>query len=598
VSRECIVSFTLSGHGLSGAVCQNGVIIAASSLERISRKKNDILFPITKQDLVTFGWRDKPEKYQESLDLPFDLKIKREDIKFEESVDFNNFFKYLLKAASVKIVEIDCIVYSYRYVEQARVFFKKICPKAEFLVPEHHFSHACQAFLTSPFEEAAIMVVDGQGVPMARTYGDQLAGCLAYGKGSSIEIIHEIPVRHSLGGMYSAFTNKVGFKSNEEGKLMGLAPYGTDKLYKKLKKNLRFEVTEFNYRKFSALFTRGFPLEHVIYSLPNYIDFMNSYKTRDKRGVIEEYHKDLAYAVQKLTEDVMVYMANHLYKKKNTKNLCIAGGVGLNCVANYQVLINSPYENVYTHPNPGDNGLAIGQALWAYVIDAKKERKYVTTHDYLGIEYNESNFRDAIRSIENRDDLVITEFMQIEKLYEKVAADIADGRIVSWFQGRSEFGPRALGNRSILADPRRSEMKDILNKRVKFRESFRPFTPSVIAERCTEFFELNIESPFMLHAAYVRPGMAKLVPAITHVDNTARIQTVTQEVNERYYGLIKAFERHTGIPMVLDTSFNIADEPIVETPEDAIRCFLSTDIDILGIDNFHIRKLSKTHIVD
>jgi len=598
VSRECIVSFTLSGHGLSGVVCQNGLIVAASSLERISRKKNDLLFPITKEDLKTFGWKGKPDIYQESLDLPFDFDINKEDIKFENSIEFNKFLKYLLKAANINLFDIDCVVYSYRYVEQARNYFTNICPNAEFLVPEHHFSHACQAFLSSPFDEAAIMVVDGQGVPMARTYGDQLSGCLAYGKGSSIKILRELPVRHSLGGMYSAFTSKVGFKSNEEGKLMGLAPYGTDKIYQEIKKNLRFDVTEFNWRKLGSLMSRGIPFEQVLYSLPNYISFINTYITRGKKELIEDYHRDLAYAVQKLTEDVMVYMANYLYKKTNSKSLCIAGGVGLNCVANYQVLIGSPFENVFIHPNPGDNGLAVGQALWAYVIDGNKERKYVATHDYLGMEYSDTDYQNAIMSIKNRDDLVITEYENLEDLYEQMAVDIANGEIASWCQGRSEFGPRALGNRSILADPRRAEMKDILNARVKFRESFRPFTPSVIAERCSEFFELNIESPFMLHAAYVRPGVAKVVPAITHEDNTARIQTVTPDVNERYYGLIKAFERKTGIPMVLDTSFNIADEPIVETPEDAIRCFLSTDIDVLGIDRFHIRKLAKTHVVN
>ena len=596
MSRECILSLTLSGHGLSGAVCQDGMIIAASSLERISRIKNDLLFPITKQDLDVFGWKSNPDIYKKSLDLPFDFSLTLEDIKFDESESFNKFLLYLIRAANIQLSDVDCVVYSYRYVEQAQQFFSKTCPRAEFIVPEHHFSHVCQAFLSSPYEEAAIMVVDGQGVPMERTYGDQLAGCLAYGQGSGITVLNEIPVRHSLGGMYSAFTSKIGFKSNEEGKLMGLAPYGTDKIYNELKKDLRFNVNELNWRNLWPLLKRGTLFEPVLYSLPNYIDFMGAYKTREKKGLIEDYHRDLAYAVQKLTEDVMVYMANYLYKETKSKNLCIAGGVGLNCVANYQVLIGSPFQNVYIHPNPGDNGLAVGQALWAYVIDGGRDRKYIASHDYLGLEYSEGEYLSAISRIQIRDDLVITKFDVLENLYEQMASDISEGKITSWCQGRSEFGPRALGNRSILADPRRPEMKDILNARVKFRESFRPFTPSVLAERCSEFFELDIDSPFMLHAAYVRPNMAQLVPAITHEDNTARIQTVTRDVNERYYGLIKAFERKTGIPMVLDTSFNIADEPIVETPDDAIRCFLSTDIDVLGIDRFHIRKLNKTHI--
>jgi carbamoyltransferase len=471
-----------------------------------------------------------------------------------------------------------------------------VCPNAEFLVPEHHLSHACQAFFTSPHEDAAVMVVDGQGVPMERTHGDQLAGCLAYGAGDIITTLREIPVRESLGSMYSSFTSKIGFKTNEEGKTMGLAPYGADSIYKRLRKELRFDASVYNIRNFHTLLRRGFRPARQLYVLPNYMAELNKYKTRKKGEPITDLHRDLAYAAQKLTEDVMVHMATWLYQQTGAENLCIAGGVGLNCVANYQVLINSPFKNVYIHPNPGDNGLAVGQAMWAYSLDGRQGRKYVAFHDYLGMEYAASDFRAAVDAIRSRDDIEVQEFPDLNDLYVQMAEHIAEGKITSWFQGRAEFGPRALGNRSIIADPRRSNMKDILNSRVKFRESFRPFTPSVLAERCSEFFELNIESPFMLHAAYVREGKAELIPAITHEDNTARIQTVTADVNERYCGLIKAFERKTGIPLVLDTSFNIADEPIVETPSDAVRCFLSTDIDVLGIDRFLIRKTRKTHV--
>jgi carbamoyltransferase len=595
-NRSCILSFSLSGHGFSGVVCIDGTIVAATSLERITRKKNDILLPISRQDLNDFGWKSDPQTYKDNIDLPFDLEIDPQSIDFTELESFRGLLGYLMKAASISLSDVDCVVYTYRYVDQARAFFAKACPNAEFLVPEHHLSHACQAFLTSPYEDAAIMVVDGQGVPMERTYGDQLAGCLAYGKGSAISILRELPVRYSLGGIYSAFTSKIGFKTNEEGKTMGLAPYGGDSIYKRLIKELRFDCSEYNFRNINALFRRGFRPEHLLYALPKYAAELNKYVTRKKGEPITDIHRDLAYAVQKLTEDVMVYLANWLHEQTGSKNLCIAGGVGLNCVANYQVLIHSPFENVYVHPNPGDNGLAVGQAMWAYTYDGKRERKYVATHDYLGMEYPESEFCAAVEAVKARSDVVVQEFSNLDDLYEQMAEHIAQGKITSWCQGRAEFGPRALGNRSILADPRRADMKDILNSRVKFRESFRPFTPSVLAERCAEFFELEIESPFMLYAAYVRKGKAELVPAITHEDNTARIQTVTPDVNARYYGLIKAFERKTGIPMVLDTSFNIADEPIVETPSDAVRCFLSTDIDVLGIDRFLISKTKKTHV--
>lgn len=595
MSRNCILSFTLSGHGFSGALCIDGMIVSATSLERLTRVKNDILLPFSRQDLTDLGWFSDAETYKKNLDLAFDFEVDPAAIDFEALPKFHLMMNYLLQAGGVELNDVDCVVYSYRYVEQARKFFKSRLPNAEFLVPEHHFAHACQAFLPSPFEEAAIMVVDGQGVPLKRTAGDQLSGCLAYGHGSGIETLRDLPVRHSLGGIYAAFTKKVGFKTNEEGKTMGLAPYGGSALYEELKRDLRFGVSEFNFRKLGALAARGFRPQELLYALPRYAAFLDAHHGRVKGEPITDEHRDLSYAVQKITEDVMVFLADWLHEQTGSKNLCIAGGVGLNCVANYQVLIRSKFEKIFVHPNAGDNGLAVGQALWAYTIDGGKPRKYVATHDYLGCEYAENRFRRAVETLGSRNDVEVREFDSLEPLYDEMTGNIAAGNITSWCQGRSEFGPRALGNRSILADPRRSDMKDILNSRVKFREAFRPFTPSVLAERSSEFFELDQETPFMLLAPYVRAGKAELVPAITHVDNTARVQTVTADVNPRYYGLIKSFERRTGIPMVLDTSFNIADEPIVETPEDAIRCFLSTDIDVLGIDRFLITKRAKTH---
>jgi carbamoyltransferase len=590
--RNCILSFTLSGHGFSGALCLNGEIVVATSLERITRQKNDILLPITKSDLEDFGWRGDPESYRRNLDLPFNLEMDPQTIDFERLPKFLMLLDYLLSAGGVELKDIDCVVYSYRYNQQAKKFFTTRNPKIEFLVPEHHFAHACQAFLPSPFDEAAIMVVDGQGVPMARTGGDQLSGCLAYGTGNSVKTLWEFPVRQSLGGLYAAFTKKIGFKTNEEGKTMGLAPYGDPVYYDLLRSDLRFGTKDFDFRNFFNLVRRGFTPMDILYALPKYSLFLEQFTTRKKGEELTDVHRNLAYAVQKITEDIMVYLANWLHERTGSKNLCVAGGVGLNCVANYQVLIRSQFENIFVHPNSGDNGLAVGQALYAYTINGGNQRKYVANHDYLGIDYNESRFRNVVSEIKHREDIVVHEFESIESLYGPMSENIAAGKITCWYQGRSEFGPRALGNRSILADPRRSNMKEILNSRVKFRESFRPFTPSVILERSSEFFDLNIESPFMLLAPYVKPGKAELVPAITHVDNTARVQTVSSEVNKHYYGLIKAFEKETGIPMVLDTSFNVADEPIVETPEDAIRCFLSTDIDTIGIDRFIISKRS------
>lgn len=587
---NCILSLTMSGHGFSGALCKDGIIVAATSLERLTRVKYDILLPISKADLKTFGWNMPPQFYQDNVDLPFDIVNDYTEVDFDKLDKFHLLLNYLLEAGNVDLKEVDTVVYSYRYTESVKQFFTKRNPNITFIVPEHHFSHACQAYLPSPFQEAAIMVIDGQGVPLERTGYDQMSGCLAYGKGNSIETLAEFPVRYSLGGMYADFTRKVGFATNEEGKTMGLAPYGTPKYYDILKKDLRFDTKEYNLRDFKKLIKRGLRPQEYLYSLGKYQSFLESFKRRGKKEEFTDIYKDLAYAVQKLTEDVMIYLANWLQKTTGSDNLCIAGGVGLNCVANYQVLAHSNFKNVFVHPNAGDNGLAVGQALYAYNIVSGNQRKYVATHDYLGKAYSSDEVGKVVERFRTDPNIAITEFKDMDQLYETMASHIEAGKITSWYQGRSEFGPRALGNRSIIADPRRKDMKDILNSRVKFREGFRPFTPSVLKERASEFFTIDVESPFMLLAPFVKSGKAELVPAITHADNTARVQTVSRDVNERYYDLIKAFEKRTGIPMILNTSFNVAGEPIVETPEDAIKCFLSTDIDVLGIDNFFLSK--------
>lgn len=590
MKKNVILSFTLSGHGFSGAVCIDGDIKYASSLERVTRVKNDLLFPISKADLEVFGWKADPQRYVDFLDYEFDLENDYSKVDISKVENFQLLLNYLLEAAGITLDDVEYVVYSYRHNEIVRKFFNEVNPNIKFIVPEHHFSHACQAYLPSPFQESAIMVVDGQGVPLKRTGGDQLCGSLSYGKGTDIETLIEFPVRYSLGGMYAEFTKKLGFKTNQEGKTMGLAAYGTPTYYDILKKELKFESLDFNYRK---ILKKGLGFHNALYVLPDYFSFLAKFEDRKKGEEFTQVHKDLAYAVQKLTEDVMVHLANWLFEKTGSENLCIAGGVGLNCVANYQVLIRSKFKNIFIHPNAGDNGLVVGQALYVHNILNKNPRTYIDTHDYLGREYSENDIQLTINQFLGNDQIEIVRYDNLEELYSNMAQYIADGYITSWFQGRSEFGPRALGNRSILADPRRSDMKDILNSRVKFRESFRPFTPSVLAERSHEFFELDIESPFMLLAPYVKPNMGDIVPAITHADNTARVQTVTPDVNERYYNLIKAFDKITGVPMILDTSFNVADEPIVETPFDAISCFLKTDIDVLGLDRFILRKKNK-----
>jgi len=591
MKKRNILGLTTSGHGFSAALCVEGKIVAANSLERLSRKKYDILLPISKTDLNTFGWDDNPAIYKQHIDLPFDLEKDYSEVDFGKLEGFRRLMDHVLNAAGIALDDIDCVAYSYRHNGNVKRFFEERIPGAEFIVPEHHLSHACQAFLPSPFEEAAVMVLDGQGVPMKRTGFDQLSGGLAQGSGNRIETIVEFPVSASLGGLYAEVTRLCGFQTNEEGKTMGLAPYGTPKIYEQVKGEIRLgEGAGLRLRDLKRLFSPGDRPKEKLYSLGNCMGFLQKFEPRQKDEPFSDDHKDLAFMAQQIVEDVMIYLAKWLKEKTGSKNLCIAGGVGLNCVANFKVLDNSGFDNIFVYPSASDNGLAVGQALYVHNLVDGFEREYQTTYDYMGAPYTDTDIRKAVESCREDADVVITEFREMKPLYGTMAQAIETGKITSWWQGRSEFGPRALGNRSILADPRDPDMKDVLNSRVKFRESYRPFTPSVLAERAGEFFELNTPSPFMLLAPGVKPGKENVIPAVTHVDNTARVQTVTRDVNERYYDLIREFEIHTGIPMVLNTSFNIAGEPIVESPQDAVRCFLSTGIDVLGLDRFFIEK--------
>ena len=593
MNRRSILGITTSGHGVGAALCIDGKIVGATNLERLTRKKYDIMLPISKADLITFGWKGNPRHYEANIDLPFDLHNDYSSIDFSESEKLDLLINYILSIGGISFSDLDCVAYSYRHVESMRKYFKDRKPSIDFIVPEHHFAHACQAYLASPFEEAAIMILDGQGVPLERTGFDQLSGCIAFGKGGAIEIINEFPVADSLGGMYAEITKMCGFKTNEEGKTMGLAPYGTDELYVKAKPRLGLKSNKYSLEQLMRRFKRNSRSKETLYNLGKYRWILRNYPRRSANGEFTELYKNIAFMGQKILEDVVIYLANWLHDQTGCSNVCIAGGVGLGCVANYEMLINSGFKNIFISPNSGDNGLAVGQALYVDNIIDGNPRIYVTTHDYLGKKYSETEIERAVNMCAERNDVIVTKFDSMQRLYCKLVEKIEKGQIVSWWQGRSEFGPRALGNRSILADPRKAEMKDILNSRVKFRESYRPFCPSVLQERASEYFALDVDSPYMLLAPYVKPGKEKEVPAITHVDNTARVQTVNRAENEKYYSLIKEFEKQTGTPMLLNTSFNVSGEPIVETPGDAIHCFLSTDIDVIGLSCYYIEKIIK-----
>lgn len=523
-------------------LCLNGRITVATTLERLTRIKNDSLM---RHPFLGGG------------------------VDFNSLEKFHRLLNYLLDEVGLTLLEIDCVAWGGSHAVEARRFFLAVNPNIEFVEPPHHLAHACQAYLSSPFAKSAILILDGEGDPLSGH-----AGCLAYGEGNQITILRMLSAAESVGKMYAAFTEKIGFAPGEEGKTMGLAPYGQADVYEQLK------VLHSDHRGEAA----------PLVQLPPYATWLKSLPRRNPTAPLTDLDRNLAFATQKITEEVMLTLADWLYEKTGSQHLCIAGGVGLNCVANYLVATRSPFSQVFIHPNPGNNGLAVGQALHVYNQRRGHPRTYVATSDALGRAYSEATVQEVLATVPEGAGICVQKYEDLSALYQRVASAIEGGKIVGWFQGKSEFGPRALGQRSLLADPRRADMKDALNSRVKFREDFRPFAPSVLAERAPEFFELPGESPFMLLAATVKPGMEARVPAITHVDNSARVQTVKREQNAPYYDLIAAFDELTGIPMLLDTSFNVAGEPIVETPEDAIRCFLSTSIDVLCIDRFYVEK--------
>ncbi|MFZ2197196.1 MAG: carbamoyltransferase N-terminal domain-containing protein, partial [Thermodesulfovibrionales bacterium] len=384
MKNKCILSFTTSGHGVGGALCIDGQIVAANTLERLSRVKYDIMLPISKADLLTFGWKGDPYHYKRNIDLPFDLGKDNLDVDFNKSEKFHKLLNHLLEAGGVRLKDVDCVTYSYRHNESAKRFFTQNNPHIKFIVPEHHFAHVCQAYLSSPFEDAAILVIDGQGVPMARTNDDPLSGCLAHGKGKSIEVLWDLPVKYSLGGLYAEVTKLCGFKTNEEGKTMGLAPYGDPEFYLALKKKLKFAASEYSVGDIRKIFKTGLAAKKYLYSFRGAYSFLRQFPEREKKEEFTDISKKLAFAGQRLIEDIMTYLVNWLYDVTGSKNLCISGGVGLNCVANYKVFAQSKFENIFVYPNAGDNGLCVGQALYVYNVLGGNDRKYVADHDYLG----------------------------------------------------------------------------------------------------------------------------------------------------------------------------------------------------------------------
>jgi carbamoyltransferase len=434
----------------------------------------------------------------------------------------------------------------------------------------HHHAHMASAFFPSAFKEAAILSVDGVGDYHTTVFG--------IGKQNKIKTIKSLRLPHSLGFFYTAMTEFLGFYTLDPGKTMGLAPYGKmSKYYDKLAeiahptKNGEFYVDESYIKKGNPFFTSKL------------IDLIGYPRLKNKP--ITRREEDIAFAVQKITEDIMLHMANYLYEKTKLKNICLAGGVALNSVANKKVLDGTPFENIFIQPASHDGGISLGLALYHYHQIQNNPRKYIMKHAYLGKEHSLMEIGSAIDKYKDK-----IKFRKSKDIAKEIASNIAEKKIIGWFQGGSEFGPRALGHRSILCDARDPKMKDILNARVKHREGFRPFAPSVLLEESQDYFDIECESPFMLLVADTKQSKRKEVPSIVHVDGSARVQTVTKEENGIYYDLVKAFKDITGTPLILNTSFNVAGEPVVETPEDALHTFTNTDIDVLALGDYIIEK--------
>jgi carbamoyltransferase len=452
----------------------------------------------------------------------------------------------------------------------------------EFHNVEHHVAHMASAFLVSPFDHAAILSIDG--------FGDFCSTMLGRGTGTEVEKIESVLFPHSLGLFYTSMTQYLGFpKYGDEGKVMGLAPYGEPRYLTQMldivspsgtgtfELNLSYFTHHINGVEMS--WDEGSPHIGRVYS-DKLIETFGP--PRQPQEEITQHHRDLAASLQKCLEIHLFRVLNTLHERTGSSNLCLAGGVAYNSVAAGQILKQTPFRDVFIQPAAGDSGTALGVAFYIWNSILGNARSYQMADAYLGPDYSEAELEYALRSFG-------ASFQKCENIEEVAAELLAAGKIVGWFQGRMEFGPRALGNRSILADPRQPEIKEVLNRRIKHRESFRPYAPSILEEYLHEYFEDSFLSPFMLMVFKVRPEKRPSIPAIEHVDHTGRVQSVSKEVNPRFWTLIDAFRRRTGIPLLLNTSFN-ENEPIVCTPKDALHCFATTKMDALALGDFLITR--------
>jgi carbamoyltransferase len=449
---------------------------------------------------------------------------------------------------------------------------------------EHHLAHAASAFFVSPFDESAVLTVDG--------FGDFASALVAVGRGNRMEVLDRVTFPHSLGIYYTAVTQWLGFpKYGDEGKVMGLAPYGEPDVHRARMRDLvrlngglfELNLDYFTHhdRGVDMTWNEGPPSIGRVFS-PRLEEVFGP--AREPSGDLTKHHEDVAGALQAVLEEAYLHVVNEAHRLTGSTNLCLAGGVALNAVANGRIRNETPFDGVYIQPAAGDSGIAVGAAYHVWHQTLGRERSFVMDHAYTGPEYSDARCGGAVRAAGLESELV-----DDDTLFTTVAERIAAGEVVGWFQGRMEFGPRALGNRSIVTDPRRHDMKDILNARIKHREPFRPFAPSILAERTAEWYDQDYTSPFMILVYKTKADKRERIPAVNHVDDTGRLQTVERHVNPRYYRLIEEFEKQTGVPVLLNTSFN-ENEPIVMTPEHAVETFQKTHMDLLVLGNHLVRR--------
>ena len=584
-------------HDSAACLIKGGDIIAAAQEERFTRIKHDASFPANAIKYCLKEAFISPEQIKNIVfyEKPF--------IKFERLLEtylafapkgFMSFAKAIPVWVKDKLFQKSLLIKEIKSILGTEVSWNE-----RLLFSEHHLSHAASAFYPSPFEEAAILTLDG--------VGEWTTTSLAIGKGKAIKVIKDIKFPHSLGLLYSAFTYYTGFKVNSgEYKVMGLAPYGEPRYAELIKEKLiniaddgsfQLDMSYFNYATGLTMTNKKF-------------DKLFGGPSRKPETNLTQREMDLAASIQKITEEIIIKLTKNIAKETGEKNLCLAGGVALNCVANGILLREKIFDNIWIQPAAGDAGGALGAALSAWHFHHNKDRKISFEKDtmkgsYLGPQFSSSEIESELKTCG-----AVFNKLSDNDLIDKVAEELTNNKAIGWMQGRMEFGPRALGGRSIIADPRSPSMQKQLNLKVKFRESFRPFAPSVLIEDVNEWFKHEIDSPYMLFVSDLQDnkrlimnkeeeslfGIDKLniprssIPAITHVDYSARLQTVHKDTNPLYHAVISKFKEKTGCPLVVNTSFNVRGEPIICTPTDAFKCFMGTELDLLVIGNYLLYK--------